>query len=220
MRVPFDSEKSTHLDLWAEIARSAYWWWPFEGICIISDRPSEIHWEKDRDLPRLHNVTGPALRFRDGWDMYCIRGVLLPRAEGVALTSGAITAQEILNQSNAEVRRVLVETYNQGDRGRWIRDLGARPIHTDVDLMGRPRRLFKIDQPDDEPYVMLEIVNWTPEPDGHRKVYQFRVHPELRPAANRGMRHSEPQPQVLTCQNALASKYGCYGHEYRPVIET
>jgi hypothetical protein len=190
----------------------------------MSDRPAEIHWETDRDIPRLHRVDGPALRFRDGWDVHCVRGVLMPRADGRAMADGTITARQILDQSNAEVRRVLVDVYDRTEKGRWLRDVGADVIHSDVDWMGRPRRLLRIEQPGDEPYVAVEVTNSTPELEGELagkyKVYVGRCHPELKPHSDRGAHHKDPKAQEMTCQNAIASRYGFYGHEYRPCIET
>jgi hypothetical protein len=201
------------------LARSAFMVFSWRVVTILVQHPSVAKFDS-RVPPRLHCVDGPALAWPDGYAVYAISGIRLTPERGAAMAGGKLTAREILDETNAEVRRVLVNTYNAGDGGRWVRDLGAAPIHADVDMMGHPRRLYQIEQPGDEPYTLLEITNSTPEPDGKRKLYQFRVHPELRPAADRGMRHKDPKPQELTCQNAIASKYGCYGHEYRPAIET
>jgi len=69
--------------------------------------------------------------------------------------------------------------------------------------------------------VAIEVVNASPEPDGHRKVYgPFRCHPQLCPLPRAGIRQEYGRPQELTCQNAIASTYGMYGHEYFPRRET
>jgi len=199
------------------LARSAFMVLSWRGATILVQHPSIARLD---DRQRLHCVDGPALAWPDGYAVYAISGIRLAPERGAAMAAETLTARQILDEPNAEVRRVLVATYNRGDSGRWVRDLDAQPVHVDVDAMGHPRRLYRIEQPGDEPYTLIEVTNSTPEPDGHRKRYQFRVDPELRPARDRGMRHKSPKPQELTCQNAIASKYGCYGHEFRPAIET
>lgn len=93
-------------------------------------------------------------------------------------------------------------------------------IHADTDALGLPRRLLRIEQPGDEPFLAIEVTNSTPEPDGTRKLYTFRCHPELRPLPVRGIRSDYGAPQALTCQNAIASTYGFSGKDYHPIVET
>ena len=59
----------------AEIARSSGMWWPFESAAILCDRPSEIH-VNERGVP--HRVDGPAVMFRDGWEVYAWNGKAVP----------------------------------------------------------------------------------------------------------------------------------------------
>jgi hypothetical protein len=104
-----------------------------------------------------------------------------------------------------------------------MRDVGATVIHADVDPLGLSRRLMRIDQDGDEPFVAIEVTNSTPEPDGHRKIYTFRCDPELRPlqiGPHSGLPRERRPPQEMTCQNAIASTYGYLGSDYRPVVET
>jgi len=141
--VRYDPARSAQLDLWAEVSRSASWWWPYRWLCFVADRPAEVHWETDRERPRLHRTAGPVLRFRDGWEVYAVRGVRMSTERGQAMASGLLTAQQIRDEPNAEVRRVLMGVYNGDDPGRWARDVGATILHEDVDPMGRPRRLLR-----------------------------------------------------------------------------
>src|SRR5690606_24228480 len=105
-----------------------------------------------------------------------------------AITAGNFTAQGCRDQPNAEGRRGVIQRYNQGDTGRYLRDIGATVIHEDTDALGLPRRLLRIEQEGDEPFVAIEVTNSTPEPDGTRKKYTFRCHPELRPLPVPGIR--------------------------------
>jgi hypothetical protein len=114
----------------------------------------------------------------------------------------------------------MVDRYNDGDSGRYLRDIGATVIHEDVDALGLPRRLLHIEQPGDEPFVAIEVTNSSPEPDGSRKKYTFRCDPQLRPLPVKGWRDKTGEPQEMTCLNAIASTYGMTGKEYQLEIET
>ena len=74
----------------------------------------------------------------------------------------------------------------------------------------------------DEPIVMVEVVNSTPEPDGTRKTYFLHPAPGLRPMRTLGDGTVEVfgDVQEMTCHNAVASTFGRYGHQYGPVIQT
>lgn len=84
----------------------AGWWWPFSGACIITERPSEVHCD---DAGRLHNSTGAALLYPDRWGVYAVHGVRVPA--DVIEHPESITAARIQAESDAEVRRVMIERY-------------------------------------------------------------------------------------------------------------
>ena len=56
---------------------------------------------------------------------------------------------------------------------------------------------------DDEPLVMVRVVNSSPEPDGTHKTYFIRVNPEMTDA-----------------RTAVAWTFGLSADEYDPVMET
>lgn len=180
---------------------------------IVADRPVEIHRDEQN---RPHRIGGPHIRWRDGVEIYSLSGIRVSKRAAM----GSLSAKEISQEPNAEVRRVLVQAYNRGDTGRYVRDLGAVIIHEDLDQLGLQRRLMYIDQQGDEPILAIEVTNSTPEPDGTRKKYTFRCHPELRPLQVAGIRSKLGMPQAMTCHNAIASTYGMTGEEYDLIIET
>jgi hypothetical protein len=158
------------------------WWWPYEGFVILTDRPSVVA----RDVQgRLHRTDGPAVAYRDGYGLWAIHGVRLPQE--VVEAPETLTAERILGEPNAEVRRVMIERHGQE---RFLRAAGAALVDEDTDALGFPRRLHRVVIPGDEDLVMVEVTNSTPEPDGHRKSYMLRVAPALR-----------------TCQGAIASTW-------------
>ncbi|MEV5826183.1 DUF6745 domain-containing protein [Spirillospora sp. NPDC052242] len=174
----------------AEVARSANWWWPYERLAICCERPSELH----RDEPgRLHRGDGPALAHPDGFALHAWRGMPIPPDFVESLTD--LSADRILREENAELRRVMLEIYGYD---RYLADVGAKPVHQDETGV-----LWSIDLPGDEPVVMVEVVNSTPEPDGTYRTYYLRVPPATR-----------------TAREGVAWTFGVDEADYRPEKQT
>ena len=216
--VKVTEEQDRRLTIWERLVQSAFTASSWRGITVLVEHPSIAKFDAEH---RLHCVDGPALAWSDGYALYAINGIRLSPERGAEMAAGKLTAAQIRNEPNAEVRRVMIAQYCAGDTGRYMRDVGAAVIHTDVDNLGNPRRLLRLEQHDDEPALAIEVTNSTPEPDGTRKIYTFRCHPELRPLPI-GPRSGKGlgEPQMLTCLNAIASTYGRTGPEYLLAIET
>ena len=105
---------SERLDWWADLVRSCMWWWPYRQFCIVSERPSEVHTADGR---HLHNDAGPAVRFRDGWCVWAIDGVVVD--EQVVLHPETQSLRKIRGEPNTEVKRIRIERYG------WDRYLAA-----------------------------------------------------------------------------------------------
>ena len=191
------------------------WWWPYEGFVILTDRPSVV--TRD-ERGRLHCSDGPAVAYRDGYGLWAVHGVRVPQE--VIEVPETLTAGRILDEPNAEVRRVMIERHGQE---KFLRAAGAQVVDEDTDGLGFPRRLHRVQIPGDENLVMVEVTNSTPEPAevagyeytgteaaiyadgwdvgivrpvrevyaaGRHKTYMLRVAPSLR-----------------TCQGAIASTW-------------
>ncbi len=63
--------------------------------------------------------------------------------------------------------------------------------------------LWRAEVPGDEPLVMVEVVNATPEPGGTRRVYWLRVPPGTR-----------------TAREGVAWTFGLSEEQYRPLRES
>ena len=92
-----------------------------------------------------------------------------------------ITVRRIDEETNVEVRRVLVERFGEERR---VREGGSVLVHEDAtgrlwrrDAEQRPPGMGSWWRPRDEPIVMVEVVNSTLEPDGSRRTYFLRVPP-------------------------------------------
>lgn len=210
-------EQERRLAIRERIAESCYGVITVNAVEIAIQHPRVAAFD---DRERLHRTDGPALEFADGYAVYAVHGVRLTPEIGKAMADRSLTAPQIRDERNAEVRRVLVAIYNAGDTGRYLRELGAKVLHEDIDALGLPRRLLWIDQTDDEPILAIEVTNSTPEPDGTRKLYTFRCHPELRPLPIPGIRDEYGAPQDLICLNAIASTYGYTGAEFLLHVQT
>ena len=96
-------EYSKILSLWDTLGKSCGWWYPYESICFISDRPQEIH----KKGVQLHNESGPAMLYRDGYALWCLNGVDV--GENIVTTPAEkLDAKLVLTSKNAEVRREIV----------------------------------------------------------------------------------------------------------------
>jgi hypothetical protein len=114
-----------------------------------------VHVEQAGAARRLHNDKGAAVE-SDVENLYFWHGVMVP---SYAVTHPEwITVDEIEHETNAEVRRVLIERYGQQ---RYLLDAGAKEIHRD-----RFGVLYSKEIDGDEPLVMVRVLNSTPEPDG------------------------------------------------------
>jgi len=102
---------------------------------------------------RLHNASGPAVFWPKGLEFFYIHGVPVDRH--VVMEPQKIKLSEITSQRNIEVRRVIIEKYGQG---RYLLECGAKPVHTDD--FGT---LYRAEVDNDEPLVMVKVVNATPE---------------------------------------------------------
>lgn len=141
---------------------------------------------------RVHSFNGKAaVVFPDGREEFYWHGVKVP---GFVITNPEkITVLDIQSEGNTEVRRVMLEKYGLSN---YLKNAGARLL--DEDEFGK---LWRVEIAGDEPLVMVEVLNSTPEPDGTTKTYFLRVPPDM-----------------LTPQQAIAWTFNLEAHEYDPVF--
>jgi hypothetical protein len=174
------------------IGRSAGWWWPFEQVAILTERPCALDLARD-EQGRLHQPSGPVVVYPDGWAVWAWHGV---RVSGqVVERPDTITVAQIRGARNLEVRRVLLERYGLD---RYLRDADAALVQADG--FGK---LWRCELPGDEPLAMVEVVNATPDPDGSRATYLLRV-----------------PPTVSSARQAVAWTFGMSAEDYHPTVQT
>lgn len=187
---PFGTEPGEPLHEAATVAGEAGWWWPYEKIVVISERPTDLYRD---EAGRLDRGDGPALAYSDGFALYAWRGMPVPAEflDGLA----ALTPERIRSEENAELRRVMLEYYGYD---RYLEESDARPIHRDETGV-----LWRIQLDGDEDVVMVEVVNSTPEPDGTSRTYWLRV-----------------PPDTGTARAGVAWTFGLGAEEYEPLRQT
>jgi hypothetical protein len=163
---------------------------------------------------RLHSLTGPAIAYPDGWSIHAVHGVRVPA--WVIEQPERITVDLIEKETNAEIRRIMMDRFGIE---RYVRESGAATLDScdaNHPILGlRTAKLYRKEVPGDEPIVMLDMLNSTPEPDGSTKRYMIRVDPNA-------------YGGVETCLAAMASTYRMFDgsllfqrpEDYHPAIET
>lgn len=159
------------IDLRVEIEQSCHFWWPMEGICLLSERPVILNLDDSGDI---HSLIEPAISYSDGWSIFAVHGVSVP--EWVIRHPARITVEAIEKEGNFSIRDAMIEIFGGQDR-YWI-ESGARLIdecpsnHPIVGL--RTARLYR--KSEKRRIVMrLDMQNSTPEPDGTSKRYMIGV---------------------------------------------
>jgi hypothetical protein len=180
------------LDRLAEVeaeCRAALWAWTYEGGVIVCDRPSICKMEEFVPTQwRLHCEDGPALAFRDGYAVYAWHGVRV--SEKTILAPETLTVAEIDAETNAEVKRVMLDRFGFD---RYVAEAGLAPAQTDA--CGTLYRMGET--------TLVAVLNSTPEPDGTTKRYVLPMPGEMRSA-----------------KEAVAWSFELSEEEYHPVLES
>ena len=193
-------EVDRYLDLLIELSRSAGPVVVLANEVVISERPLSAH---SSTMPGdlIQNAVRPSPRRRAGrvrWHGVRVEPWLIRSPSGSP-------SQRSTRTRNAEVRRVMIERFGSE---RLIREGNAELVQEDGtggSGAGELGRLWNVE----EPIVMVEVLNSTPEPDGSRKTYFLRVPPA--PGPRRGGR--------LDVRGARAGLPACAGDVNRPLAE-
>jgi len=108
-----------------EISKHCGWWAPYDTVAILQQKHSELAFD---DAFQLHCTTGPAVRYRDGWDAYFWHGISVSRR--IIMQPETMTLREIQKEDNVEVRRAMRGIYGEG---RYLKEIGAQLIDADYE---------------------------------------------------------------------------------------
>lgn len=181
------------------VAAACGWWWPLRGLTILTERPVSILRDSQG---RLHADRGPAIQYRDGWSLHAWHGVAVPRH--VAERPHRITIEQVDDEADPDVRRVLVERYGIV---RYLVDSGATEIQRDrfgaLYRQDAARPVAGDHPPDRTPRMFVHVRNATQEADGTQRDYLLRV-----------------PPDVTSAHEAVAWTFGKIAEDYDPIVET
>lgn len=173
------------------LAEENVWWSPFREMVIVCDPPILNKYNDSGELPA---ESGTVIQYSNGDRMCAIDRVFVP--ERFIVDWDRVTAEDVISQGNAEVRRVLMQKYGYQ---RMIDELQAAMIHKDD-----YGELYKIIR-NNKTNLFVRVVNKTPEPDGSFKSYVLFI-------GNHWGIH--------TAHDAVASTFGLSASEYRPAWES
>ena len=117
-----DIPTSAYIDL----CESAGHAWLNRDFVMICERVAHV--SRD-ERGRLHDESGMALRYRDGWGSWMWHGIRVPQK--AIMAPETITVAEADAETNAEVRRVLIERMGVD---RYVRESGAKVVDMDGGL--------------------------------------------------------------------------------------
>jgi hypothetical protein len=89
---------------WLYVVASCNGLYTMDRGVVFTETPEIIRFD---DNARLHYEGGPAVRYRDGTEHYCLHGIHIPNKYAFARPD-EITLPEVLAERNAEVRMMLI----------------------------------------------------------------------------------------------------------------
>ena len=185
--VKYTKEQSAKLDIMKRIGFECEWWWPYEGICFVSERPIETNWD-DRGL--LHGENKPAVLYQDGYSMFMWHGTRVP--EDWIKDKSSLTPKVAITWNNIEQRRAACEILGWA---KILKELNAKTIQKDEDP--QIGELLEVDIPDIGREKFLRVLC------GTGREFAMPVPPEMTSAlqANAwtyGLEPSEYNPEIRT----------------------
>lgn len=145
------------------------WSWCFEEVAVVSPQPSALHMKNER----LHNTTGPAIHYKDGFDVYAMNGVIFEgdMTKFVTTPAGELNANEVLNIKNVEQR---AETIKKVGIAKLFTALKPEKLDNST-VNGLPYELFRVSIGYPVPRIYLKMNN--PSVD---EVHIEAVHPDCK----------------------------------------
>lgn len=163
------SEYTRWLPLFEAFEAGAFAFWITDKEILVATNPN-VYTDDQR---RLHREGGAAFEWLSDVRDYYWHGVNVLEAD--IMHPETITVADIDTESNAEVRRVRIERYDElRGRGAYIQATNAKRVASDP----RFGTIWRRDLEDDEPLIMIEVINSTAESDGSFKHYFLRVDPD------------------------------------------
>jgi len=94
------------VDCLVGLAHHCGWWSAYEECAVFQDRPKEIHFDEEK---LLHNESGPAIYYRDGFSIWSIHGKRV--TEQIVMRPETLTLHQIDSESDLDLRAIMLERY-------------------------------------------------------------------------------------------------------------
>src|SRR3990167_2047835 len=123
--LPYD-ENFKILDIWYDLACSCGWCYTFENMVFVCEKPSELSID---GMGRLHKDGGMALKYSDGYGLYMLNGIRVPK--WLAMTPAEkLDPALALKETNADVQREIIRKIGAE---RMLKHCDAKTLDTWID---------------------------------------------------------------------------------------
>jgi hypothetical protein len=185
-----EAELNDDVDNLAFLSHAAAGYFFCNNVCFACTKPLVMQTTEEA---LFHNPDGPAVLWSDNLKTYAWKGTIV--TPDIIEEKDSVTYRRITEETNAEIRRVMLEIYGES---RYLLDSNAKVISEDSCGI-----LYRLDFSNDEPLVMVRVINSTAEPDGSHRSYFLRV-----------------PPTIKTAREAVAWTFEMESTEYRPNSQT
>ncbi|AZG48063.1 hypothetical protein D7316_04676 [Gordonia insulae] len=160
-------------EIQSTLVTSTGWWWAFDDVCVMSERPSALHTEPTpggvHNERWLHHADRSAVEFIDGAAVHVLHGTIVP--DWVVHDP---TPERIARERNIEIRRSAIERIGWDTyvdmAGLTLIDQSADPGNDGCTL-----QLYTTPAAWRTNGKILLAVNGSRERDGHRRRYGLQV---------------------------------------------
>lgn len=108
------------------IVKTCGYWWPFEDIVFISDRPDFLSVDENN---QAHCENGPAIHYTDGYQIFIWHGFQIPDDKTWIITNPEkLNVNIITEETNEDIKAIMIAKYGTE---RYLTDIGAKIIDMD-----------------------------------------------------------------------------------------
>jgi hypothetical protein len=109
-----------------EIVKTCGYWWPFEEIVFVSDRPDFIGVDENN---QCHCEDGPAIHYTDGYQIFVWHGFQVPDDKTWIITNPEkLTVEMIDQESNEDIKSIMIAKYGTE---KYLTNIGAKILDMD-----------------------------------------------------------------------------------------
>ena len=103
-------ENSPEAKLWLDIGKNIQMWIPCSNVCIIAEKPTELHWSENQTPKVLDYDHGAAVVYSDGWKIFALNGVMFDEETYWKLVNKEFTLNDLTRGNfTAEQRPVILQ---------------------------------------------------------------------------------------------------------------